>query len=96
MNTSEIVSRAIEEQRLSLRPFAEKLIESLPSVGLTHVTIINWRKGKTEPETDFLEAMLAAYGPNDWRHDFALACLAAKSPLVWGREGIVWQLVKTI
>ena len=92
MNTSEIVIETLNESGLSLRSFAEKLIESLPSVNLSHATIINWRKGKTEPETDFLEAMLVAYDPGDWRFDFALTCLQAKSPLVWGRDGVVWVL----
>lgn len=88
----EIVSRAFDLQGTSLRGFANILTESLPNIEITHATIINWKKGKTEPETDFLEAMLVAYDPTDWRFDFALACLAAKSPLVWGVDGVVWVL----
>ena len=92
MNVKEIVDSALKLQGVSLRGFAERLTESLPSVGLSHATIINWRKGSSEPDTDFLEAMLVAYEPSDWRHVFALACLGAKSPLVWGENGVVWHI----
>lgn len=78
---SEIVTEHLNESKLTLRAFAEKLTEGLSTDGLTHATIINWRDGNTEPETDFLMRCVAAY--SDWRLDFALACLQVKLPEVF-------------
>ena len=78
----------------SLRKFAEYLMESMAKDGdgkVSHATIINWKKGKP-PATDFLEDMLSVYPASDRRFCFALKMLAAKSPHVWGTDGIVWSL----
>lgn len=78
-----------------LRKFAAWLTESLSSSDqntLSHGSIINWKDNGKFPNTDFLEGMLAAYGPQDRRFVFALRCLAVKAPLVWGEEGVVWRL----
>jgi hypothetical protein len=46
--------------------------------GVTHPTVINWRDGNTEPETDLL---LRFRNISDWRGAFAKECLAAKGLL---------------
>jgi len=77
-----------------LRKFAEYLMESMTKDGdgkVSHATIINWKNGKP-PATDFLEDMIAVYPASDRRFYFALRMLAAKSPLIWGDDGIVWSL----
>lgn len=45
--------------------------------GMSHATIINWRDGRTEPETDFL---IKFRDCPDWRGDFARECLRARHP----------------
>jgi len=78
----------------SLRKFAEYLMESMAKNGngvISHSTVANWTNGKP-PATDFLEDMIAVYPASDRRFQFALRMLAAKSPHVWGTDGIVWSL----
>lgn len=45
--------------------------------GVCHGTIINWRDGQTEPETDFL---IQFRDYPDWRGQFARECLRARHP----------------
>lgn len=87
-----LVAALMLARKLNDRSFAAWLTESLPSRELSHATVINWRLHGKQPDTDFLQELLAAYEPGDPRHQFALRCLAAKSPLVWGGDGIVWKL----
>lgn len=91
----EIVKEELKAQGTpSLRKFAEWLTESMTKDGdgtVSHATIINWKNGKL-PATDFLEDMLGVYPASDRRFVFALRMLAAKSPLIWGEDGIVWSL----
>ena len=78
----------------SLRKFAKWLMESMSKEGdniLSHATIFNWKNGKM-PDTDFLEDMIAVYPVYDRRCQFALRMLGAKSPHVWGKDGIIWSL----
>jgi len=78
----------------SLRKFAEWLMESMSKDGdgtVSHNSIANWKNGKL-PATDFLEDMLSVYPASDRRFVFALRMLAAKSPHIWGDDGIVWSL----
>lgn len=75
---SKIVIRYLVGSKLTLRAFADKLTEGLSNNSLTHATIINWRDGKTEPETDFLLECAVVY--KDWRRSFAVSCLQAKLP----------------
>ena len=95
---TEIVEQELKAQGMpSLRKFAEWLMEGLSKEGdgtVSHATIINWKKGKP-PSTDLLEGMLAVYPVGDRRFLFALRMLAAKSPHVWGYEGVVWSLKNT-
>jgi len=92
---TEIVEKELQERgNPSLRKFAEYLMEGLSKDGggiVSHATIINWRKGKP-PSTDFLEDMLAVYPASDRRFCFALRMLAAKSPHIWGPDGVIWTL----
>jgi hypothetical protein len=79
------------------RQFADYLMSGLSKEGdttLSHATIINWRKHGKAPQTDFLQDMLSVYPANDRRFVFALRMLAAKSPHVWGFDGVVWRLRK--
>lgn len=90
-----IVDEELEAQGTpSLRKFAEWLMESMAKDGdgkISHATIINWKNGKP-PATDFLEDMLAVYPASDRRFHFAMRMLAAKSPHIWGDDGIVWDM----
>jgi hypothetical protein len=96
---SDEIKRIMEDElkaqgQPSLRKFAEWLMEGLSKDGdgtLSHPTIINWKNGKP-PTTDFLEDLLAVYPVGDRRFLFALKMLAAKSPHVWGTDGVVWSL----
>jgi transcriptional regulator with XRE-family HTH domain len=78
----------------SMRKFADWLMEGLTKDGdgvISHNTISNWRNGKL-PSTDFLENILSVYPVSDRRFQFALKLLAVKSPHVWGKQGVVWNL----
>ena len=83
-------------RELTQENFATAINESLVDTTVGRVSVSNWLNGKYEPDTDFLEAMLVAYKPGDWRFSFALTCLGIKNPLVWGKQGVVWQLQTTI
>jgi|SRR5688572_13460445 len=78
----------------SLRKFTDWLMDGMSKDGdltISPSTIMNWQNGKP-PATDFLEDMLAVYPVSDRRFIFALRLLAAKSPHVWGFQGVVWSL----
>jgi hypothetical protein len=97
-NVKEIVEQEFEVQgNPSLRKFAEWMMEGMSKEGetLSHASIINWLAGKP-PKTEFLEDMLAVYPVTDRRFALALRLLAAKSPHVWGVEGVVWRLHKSL
>jgi len=91
----EIMEQEFRAQGMpSLRKFAEWLMQSMSKDGdgvISHTSIANWKNGKP-PETEFLEDVLAVYPASDRRFYFALRMLAAKSPLIWGDDGIVWSL----
>src|SRR5687768_11797466 len=90
----EIMQEEFEAQgNPALRKFADWLMEGMSKDGdgVSHPTIIKWKKGRP-PATDFLEDMLAVYPVSDRRFIFALRLLAAKSPHVWGFQGVVWSL----
>jgi len=88
---------AMATKQMNDRQFAEYLIEQMSKEGdntLSHATVINWRKHGKAPSTDFLQDMLSVYPVSDRRFLFALQMLAAKSPHVWGEQGVVWRLCK--
>jgi len=91
-NIGALIALLLKEKSLNDRSFAAWLTESIPSRELSHATVINWRLHGKQPDTDFLFELLAAYEPNDLRHQFALRCLAVKAPLVWGADGIIWTM----
>jgi len=94
----EIVDQEIQASgNPSLRKFAEWLMEGLTKDGdgtISHATIINWKNGKA-PATDFLIDILAVYPVSDRRFLFALRMLTAKSPHIWGPDGVIWTLKNT-
>lgn len=92
--TKAILEKEFEFQgNPSLRKFADWLAEGMSKEGdkLSHATLINWLNG-LPPKTDFLEDMLVIYPINDRRFKLALQLLAAKSPHIWGFDGLVWRL----
>jgi hypothetical protein len=98
---SDEIKRIMEEEleaqgQPTLRKFAEWLMEGLSKTGdgkISHPTIINWKNGNA-PATDFLIDLLAVYPVGDRRYCFALRMLAAKSPHIWGPDGVIWTLPK--
>lgn len=93
------IKQIVQQEMLAVmmndRQFAEHLTESMSKEGdntLSHATVINWRKHGKAPSTDFLQDMLSVYPVSDRRFLFALRMLAAKSPHVWGDEGVVWRI----
>lgn len=91
----EITRTEMEALQMNDRQFAEHLAEAMSKEGdnvLSHATVINWRKHGKAPSTDFLQDLLSVYPVSDRRFRFALRMLAAKSPHVWGFEGVVWRL----
>lgn len=93
VQVKDIVGEYLEISQLTLRGFSDALVENLHG-DLSHATIINWRDGKSEPDTDFLCLVLMRY--RDWRFDFALKCLAAKKPEVWGEGGGIWDVTRRL
>lgn len=67
----------------SYRGFAESLTEHLVNTGISHVSVQNWEKGMTDPNTDFLLICLVVH--QDWRRQWAIDCLCAKLPEVFER-----------
>lgn len=88
MAISVIVSRYLDQSELTLREFAEELARSFPG-SLTHATVINWRDGNSEPQSDFL-LRLFVFSGDGWRRRFALDCLRAKLPELEG----LWALME--
>lgn len=96
--TKEILEQEFQNQgNPSLRKFANWMSEKMSNEGdvLSHATLINWLNGMP-PKTDYLQDMLAVYPANDRRFILALRLLAAKSPHIWGFEGLVWRLRDTL
>ena len=90
-----IASEEMTDLQMNDRQFAEHLTASLSQEGdskLSHATVINWRKHGKPPATDFLEDLISVYPASDRRFLFALRMLAAKSPHVWGEDGVIWDL----
>lgn len=90
-----ITEEEMQALNMNDRQFAEHLTAGMSQEGdqtLSHATVINWRKHGKPPSTDFLEDLLSVYPSSDRRFRFALKMLAAKSPHIWGFEGVVWRL----
>lgn len=93
MTVAQVVEKYMAETGLTLRAFAEALTESVQT-DLTHSSVYFWKTGQVEPNTDFLILLLLHY--RDWRFDFALECLEAKKPDVWGPAGRIWNVRKEV
>ena len=92
---SEIVEMYQNKTGLTLRGFAEALNEKLVNTSVTYSSVGYWKSGNVEPATDLLTLCVMRY--RDWRFDFALACLAAKLPEVWGvPDGGVWAAAQEL
>jgi len=95
-DTRNIVEKEMTDLNKDDRAFRLYLQESLSPDSETYIrshgTIVNWRKHGKLPPTDFLEDLLSVYPSSDRRFRFALKMLAAKSPHVWGFQGVVWRL----
>ena len=95
--TPDVVIRYLEQTQLPLRKFADALAASLRDETLSHVAVMRWRDGASEPETDFLTQCLVSYASPDWRFYFALDCLASKLPEIWSfPDGKIWRVVQMI
>lgn len=70
----------------------EKLSAESDTYIRSKTTILNMRVHGKPLSTDLLEDLLSVYPVTDRRFRFALRMLAAKSPHVWGFDGIVWRL----
>jgi transcriptional regulator with XRE-family HTH domain len=68
---AEIVNKFQQKQQLTLREMGLAL-------GVSHPTILNWKYGRTEPGTDYLLRCRVDY--DDWRREFAEACLQVRLP----------------
>jgi hypothetical protein len=95
--TPDVVIRYLNQTNLPLRKFAEALAVGIRDETLSHVAVMRWRDGASEPDTDFLTKCLTTYAPPDWRFYFALDCLASKLPEIWGLpDGNLWPIVQLI
>ena len=70
---------------LTYRSFADALSEHLVNFSVTYATVMNWEKGMTDPNTDFLLVCLVIH--SDWKRQWAIDCLCAKLPEVFERNG---------
>lgn len=69
-------------QTLTHQQFADAVTDSLKNTEISRVSVTNWCNGKSSPDTDFLLICAVAYV--DWRRSWAMECLKAKLPEVFG------------
>ena len=81
---AEAVKTTRKEQDLTQEAFASCLCEWLPGINLTKQAVSNWERGAYLPDELFLVSVAIAY--SDWRKTFALECLAALRPEIWGDD----------
>jgi hypothetical protein len=97
---NEEIKQIAEEEMQVLKmkddEFRKYLNTSISPAGDTYIksktTILNMRLKGIPPRTDVLEDLLSVYPSSDRRFRVALRLLAAKSPHVWGADGVVWKL----
>lgn len=79
---SEVTRKARKDQRLSQPEFVEALCEGLPGFEISDKAVNHWESSRQNPGYLFLVAVFRSYA--DWRYDWALACLQAIKPELWG------------
>jgi transcriptional regulator with XRE-family HTH domain len=84
MTIPEITKQAMEAIGLTQEEFAAALNKSLVNTGIGRVSVSYWLSGKHSPETDILLVIHGAY--EDWRREWAAACLCAKLPEAFDRD----------
>jgi transcriptional regulator with XRE-family HTH domain len=89
VTVQEITKKFQREQMLTQRAFAAKLTESLKE-DISHVTVMHWLNGRTEPQTDLLFQTASLY--EDWRRTWAIECLRAKLPEVFDDADVLERL----
>lgn len=76
MSIEGIVRETMDKRQMTYRQMAQALSERL-GVNMSHVTVLNWAKGETVPQTDVMLRVKQAY-PGDWRGMFAEQVLQEK------------------
>jgi transcriptional regulator with XRE-family HTH domain len=79
---SEITRIERRRQGLTQEKFGEALCEKLPGIDLSKQAVSNWELAAQTPGYLFLVTVFRSYA--DWRYDWALACLQAIKPELWG------------
>jgi len=81
---SNVITAYRQSKEMTYRSFADALNEHLVNTSVTFMSISNWEKGMTDPNTDFLLTCLVVH--QDWRRQWAIDCLCAKLPEVFERS----------
>lgn len=79
-----VTSEYRERLGLTYRAFADALNEWMINLSISHVTIMNWEKGITDPNERFVLTCLVVY--QDWRRQWAIDVLCSTLPEVFERE----------
>ena len=95
MRCKKIVEKYKNQIGLNNAQMADQLSDGLEMINpIKRQTVYSWNKGISDPSTDFLVLVLIKY--RDWRFDFALDCLSAKDPWVWGEDGRFWEVNRAV
>lgn len=79
---SQVTKLTRRDLGLSQRKFSEAISEKLPGTEISENLVNHWESGRQTPAYLLLVGMTLAY--SDWRYDWALACLQAIKPELWG------------
>ena len=82
---AELTKSARKAQGLTMEQFGAALVETLPGVDTSKQAVNHWESGRQPPSYLFLVGIVRSYG--DWRYDWAMGCLQALRPGLWGGEG---------
>lgn len=78
MTFKHAVQAALTQEGINLPEFARLLYVSIEQAE-------GWLRGDSKPTYGFLVGSVLAF--SDWRHDWALKCLAILRPELWAVEG---------
>jgi len=85
LSTISHITKAVRKgQRMTQSDFITSLCEKLPGVEISDKVVNHWESGRQAPAYLFLVGVVRSYG--DWRYDWALDCLQALRPDLWGTE----------